>query len=121
MTNEERIKCNAIIHLAAGSAAGVAAVSAQIPYADHVLLVPIEITMVISLGKVFGIDITGSAAKGVLAGKLGTIGGMALSQALCGWIPLAGNIINAAAASGMVEALGWAIANDFSVSARHAA
>ena len=36
-----------------------------------------------------------------------------ISQFLLGWIPVAGNILNATTAAGITEALGWAVAKDF--------
>ena len=39
--------------------------------------------------------------------------GGGLAQFLVGWIPIAGNIINAGTAASITEALGWALAEDF--------
>ena len=49
MTKSETIKCNAIIHAAATSAALVGAGLAQLPVCDNAVLVPIQTTMIISL------------------------------------------------------------------------
>jgi uncharacterized protein (DUF697 family) len=86
---------------------------AQLPTSDNAALCAIEITMTISLGAVFGIEITRSVASGIAATTAGTLAGRAISQTLVGWIPGAGNVINAATAAAMIEALGWAIASDF--------
>ncbi|MBQ9492420.1 MAG: hypothetical protein IJR54_01630 [Oscillibacter sp.] len=42
-----------------------------------------------------------------------TLVGRGVSQFLLGWIPGVGNVLNAATAAGVTEALGWAIAADF--------
>lgn len=114
MTSEQKSKCKKIIHTAAVGAAGVGAGMAQLPRADVPIIVGIEITMTISLGAVFGISLTESSAKSIVLATAGTIAGRGISQGLLGWIPGFGNAINAATAFGVVEALGWAIAKDFS-------
>jgi len=113
MTAEEKSKCHQIIHSAAVGAAGVGAGMAQMPGADIPIIVGIEITMTIALGGVFGVSLTESAAKSIVLSTAGTIAGRGISQGLIGWIPGLGNVINASTAFGVVEALGWAIANDF--------
>ena len=114
MTSEQKSKCKKIIHTAAVGAAGVGAGMAQLPGADVPIIVGIEITMTISLGAVLGISLTESSAKSIVLATAGTIAGRGISQGLLGWIPGFGNAINAATAFGVVEALGWAIAKDFS-------
>ncbi|MEA2688176.1 MAG: hypothetical protein QOD51_783 [Candidatus Eremiobacteraeota bacterium] len=69
--------------------------------------------MVIALGKVFGIEVTESVAKSMVLTGAATLVGHATSQVLVGWIPVIGNIINAATAAGITEAMGWTIANEF--------
>lgn len=113
MTAEEKSKCHKIIHSAAVSAAGVGAGMAQLPGADVPIIVGIEVTMTIALGGVFGVSLTESTAKSIVLSTAGTIAGRGISQGLIGWMPGLGNLINASTAFGVVEALGWAIANDF--------
>jgi uncharacterized protein (DUF697 family) len=81
--------------------------------ADHIALIPIQVAMVIALGKVFDVHLTESAAKGVIYTGVAATVGRAVSQILVGWIPGIGNAINAATAAGLTEALGWATANRF--------
>ena len=114
MTENEKSQCDTIIHAAAVAGAGVASGLAQLPGADNALLVPIEIGMILSLGGVFKIDLTESAAKSILGGYVATMVGRGVSQALFGWIPFIGNALNAATAASVVEMLGWAIVADFS-------
>ena len=113
MTAEEKSRCHRIIHTAAVSAAGVGAGMAMMPGADVPIIIGIEVTMTIALGGVFGVSLTESAAKSIVLSTAGTIAGRGISQGLVGWIPGLGNVINASTAFGVVEALGWAIANDF--------
>lgn len=110
MNSDTKEKCHAIIHTASVSAAGVAAGLAQVPVADHVLLIPIQITMIVGLGKVFNVEITESVAKGVALSMAGMFVGRAVSQVLVGWIPGLGNAVNSATAAGITEAMGWAVA-----------
>lgn len=114
ITDDQREKCHVIIHSAAMAGAGIAATLAQIPGSDNLPLVATEVTMVIALGKVFGIDLKESAAKSFIAGSLGTLVGRGVSQFLFGWIPGLGNIIDATTAFGVIESLGWVVVDDFS-------
>ena len=86
---------------------------AQLPGMDVPVLVGIEITMTISLGAVFGINVDESTAKSIVIAATGTIAGRGISQAMFGWILCYGNIINAGTAVAVIESLGWAIAKDF--------
>ena len=55
MTKSETIKCNAIIHAAATSAALVGAGLAQLPVCDNAALVPIQTTMIIIAALIEGV------------------------------------------------------------------
>ena len=114
MTSDQKSKCNAIIHTASVAAAGAGAGLAQIPGSDNAVITPIQLTMTISLGKVFDIDLSESAAKAALGSVAASTIGRTISQVLIGWIPGIGNAINATTAAGLTEAMGWALADDFS-------
>lgn len=86
---------------------------AQLPGTDNAVIVPIQITMIISLGAVFGVKLTESAATSAAGTATATLVGRGLSQALIGWVPIVGNVINAATAAGVTEAIGWAVAANF--------
>ena len=86
---------------------------AQLPGSDNAVIAPIQITMIIALGKVFGKSITRSFATSLLATAGATVGGRLLSQVLVGWIPFVGNAVNASTAAGVTEAIGWWIADYF--------
>jgi uncharacterized protein (DUF697 family) len=113
MTEDQKQKCHAIIHGASVSAGAVGAGLAQIPLSDHALIVPIQIAMIVGLGKVFNVEITEAAAKGIALGMAGMFVGRAVAQVLIGWIPGVGNATNAATAAGVTEAMGWAVASRF--------
>lgn len=113
MTDSERSKCHAIIHSTATLAGGVGAGLAQLPTSDNALLIPLQVGMIISLGAVFSMELTESAARATLATTSASLVGRGVSQVLCGWIPIIGNIINACTASGITEIIGWAVANSF--------
>ncbi len=113
MTESQREACHQIIHGAAASAAAIGAGLAQLPCADTVIITPIQIGMIESLGNVFGINLGEATAKAILAGALASIGGRSLTQVLVGWIPGIGNIVNATTAAGITEAIGWIAVEDF--------
>lgn len=106
-------KCHAIIHSAAVSAGAVGTGMAQIPLADNAVITPIQIAMIVSIGSVFEMRITESAAKGIIATCATSIAGRGLSQLLWGWIPGLGNAINTATATGITEAIGWVAVKHF--------
>ncbi len=113
MTKEQENQCHTIIHSASVAAALAAAGLAQLPGSDSAVIVPIQITMIISLGSVFGNTIDKSWAKSLLSTYIATYVGRSISQWLFGWFPGIGNAMNAATAAAITEAMGWAIANDF--------
>lgn len=113
LTSSQKAKCHGIIHTASFAASGIGAGLAQVPCSDSVIIAPIQLAMTISLGQVFGIELTQSAAKSAIATASATTIGRAASQVLIGWIPGLGNILNAATAASVTESLGWVIANDF--------
>lgn len=121
MTSEQRSKCHAIIHSASASAAAVGGGLAQIPCSDNAIITPIQLAMTISLGRVFGLDLGDSSAKAALASVAGATVGRAASQVLLGWIPIAGNLINAGTAASVTETIGWMLAEDFAKQCANAA
>ncbi|MCD8238637.1 MAG: hypothetical protein LUC92_04775 [Clostridiales bacterium] len=114
MTKTEKTLCHGIIHTASLGAAGVGAGLAQVPLSDNAIITPIQLTMIISLGKVFGKEIDKSTAKACLASQAASTVGKTAVQVILGWIPGVGNAANAAAAGALTEGIGWIIANEFS-------
>lgn len=113
MISEERTLCEAIIHTASVAAAGVGAGMAQIPGSDNAVISPIQLTMAVSLGKVFGINLDESAAKAAVVTGGAALVGRTISQVLIGWIPGLGNAVNAITAASITEGIGWAMAKEF--------
>ncbi len=113
MTPDQEAKCHGIIHSASVAAAGIGAGLAQIPVSDNALITPIQLAMTISLGAVFGVELTKSAAQASVASATAATVGRGFSQVLVGWIPIIGNVINATTAATITEAIGWLLANEF--------
>lgn len=99
--------CHTVIHTASVACGGVGTGMAQIPLSDTAVIMPIQVTMIIALGKVFDIRLDEGAAKGILASAGASIVGRGISQVLVGWIPGLGNAINTATAAGVTEVIGW--------------
>lgn len=114
MTEEEKIKCHAIIHPASLVTAGIGAGLAQAPTSDTVVIVPIQVAMIIALGAVFNITLDESTALATLSTTTASLTGRSISQVLVGWVPITGNIINAITAASITESIGWTVANEFS-------
>lgn len=113
MTSEQEKLCHTIIHTASAAAGAVGAGLAQIPLSDKAIIAPIQLTMTVALGKVFGLEFTKSAAKAAIASTAGVSVGRTASQLAIGWLPIAGNVINAGTAVTLTEAIGWMLAEDF--------
>ncbi len=114
MSSKQYAECHAIIHTASAAAAGVGTGLAQIPLSDTAVITPIQIGMIMALGKVFDLEITESMAKAGIASATAAGLGRAASQVLIGWVPGIGNAINASTAAAFTEGLGWAMVSDFS-------
>ena len=113
MPEDQKQKCHTIIHGAAVAAGGAGSGLAQVPMADSAVITPIQIGMIIALGKVFDQKITKSAANAILSGMVASFAGRTASQLLVGWLPLVGNAVNAATAASLTELVGWNAAEQF--------
>ena len=117
MTSWQKDQCHKIIHTTAVSAGATGAGAGLFgPIAalttDATVLIRLEITMIIRLGKVFDKEISKSVAASVLAAAAATTVGKSAASFLS-MFPVVGAFANAAAASGTVEAVGWATAKLF--------
>ena len=101
-------KVHGIIHTAAIASGSVGAGLAQLPGADAPVLTAIQTTMIIAIAHEHGTNITKTAAADLLLTFTATNLGRGASQWLVGWIPGWGNSINAATATALTEAVGWA-------------
>jgi len=106
-------RCRKIIHMSALVGGLVAAGLAQLPASDNALLVPLEITMVISLGAVFGLRFRDSFRTSLVVTTAATMIGRGVSEFLFGWVPVLGNIWDCLTAIIVIEVLGWVIVKDF--------
>ena len=111
MTTAQKIKCNLVIHSASVANGAIGGGLAQIPTADSVPMAGVQVTMVVSLGKVFRKKISKNLAEGIVLGFAAAYAGRAISQAAVGWIPGYGNIINLTTAAALTEAMGWFVAH----------
>ena len=112
MNTSQFKKCSLAIHTASGisGAAGFVPISV----ADAIPISAAQITMVVTLGKVFNQKITESAAKGLIGAAASTFVGRSLVKL----IPVVGWGVSAAVAAGVTEAIGWTIAVDFAKKAK---
>lgn len=113
MTSKERVLCNGIIHCASAAAAAVGGGLAQIPTSDNLIITPIQLSMAVSLGEVFGVTLDQSTAKAAVASAVAATVGRTASQVLIGWFPGVGNAINATTAATITETIGWIMAKEF--------
>lgn len=108
-----------IIHGASVAAGGVGAGLAQLPGADMPVLVSIQTAMVVGIASQHEVTLEKTAAADLVLTFAAAMAGRGVSQALLGWFPLIGNIINAATASTITEAIGWAANAYFSDPGKH--
>lgn len=106
---EIRKKCHRTIHAASLTAAIIGC--SPIPFSDAILLVPVQITMMARLHKIFGQSWTKSLAKS-MSKELIVVGlGKSAVGNIMKIIPAVGTVagaaVNATVASVITEALGW--------------
>lgn len=121
INDSERIKCHTIIHTASVAAGVTGAGLCWLPCSDAPIISAAQITMAISLGKVFGIKLGKSAAKAAIAAAAASTAGRSVSQLGTFWIPFANFAVNAGTAVGLTEYVGWTLAKDFAEQAAKAA
>ena len=103
MPKELEKKCHIAIHTATTAAAAAGAI--PIPMSDAIPITAAQIAMIISLGKIFDVVLSQSAAKSIASVTITQQAGRAL--------PVAGSVIGATTAAMITEALGWIVADDF--------
>ena len=114
MTEEQKNKCHAIIHVhAAACCAGNLVLVPGVGIAADLVAMT---TMAMSLSGVFGGSITEEAAKGLAVAALKRTALKqpikTISKELAKLIPIDGPAFSSAVSVAMCEAAGWAIAND---------
>lgn len=107
--DETRKKCHQTIHSASLTAAIIGC--SPIPFSDALLLVPVQITMMARLHKIFGQSWTKSLAKS-MSKELIVVGlGKSAVGNIMKIVPAVGTVtgavVNASVASVITEALGW--------------
>jgi uncharacterized protein (DUF697 family) len=120
MTDTENSRCHKIIHSASVAAGGVGAIGV-FPLSDAIPLAAIQLKMIHSLAKVFGLNLTDEAARATLAVAAAAAGGRQLTKLFTCWMPVFGSLVSASTAAGITEAIGWTIASEFDREARRAA
>ncbi|MEG0237793.1 MAG: hypothetical protein RR523_10415 [Cetobacterium sp.] len=113
MDENKEIRCHAIIHTASAATGGVGAGLAQLPLADAIPIMTVQVGMIMSLASVYEVELTEGAAKGLIAGFAGTTIGRNVAGVLVGWVPGFGNAIKASTAVALTEAIGWAAVSHF--------
>lgn len=115
MPKELEKKCHAAIHSATLTAAAAGAI--PIPMSDAIPITAAQISMVIALGKIFGITLSEAATKSILGVGVTQQAGRALATNLIKAVPgagtIVGGVIGASTAALLTEALGWIVADDF--------
>ena len=99
-------KCEKIIRTAAIACGGVGTGFAQLPLADSAIITPIQVAMIINIGKVYGRDITDSMATAIIGSLSSALTGRCISAVMFGWVPIIGNVVNTVTAAGLTAAIG---------------
>lgn len=97
-----------IIHGAALAAAGVGGGLARLPGADAPVLVSLQSAMVTAIAEHRGVSLTRAAAVELVLTMLATMTGRTLAGGLVRLLPGMGEVINAATAAAVTEAVGLA-------------
>ena len=105
-------KVHGIIHCASLACGAIGAGLAQVPGSDSAAIFPLQTAMIIAIASEHGVTVGKTAAAELLLTFSATVVGRTLSQVLVGWLPGLGNALNAVAAAGVTETIGWA-ANEY--------
>ncbi|MFR5348179.1 hypothetical protein [Romboutsia timonensis] len=115
MTDEQKKRCHEIIHAASISAAAVGAGAASVPVVgsfvslcDESAITPIQITMIVSLGKVFDVSLDKTTAASLLTGMVTAKVGRKVAGFFAGLVPGLGSVVNGGTAASITEGVGWA-------------
>ena len=106
--NEERdrkAECELIIN-AASTASAAAGGLTLIPGSDAVVIMPIQIGMVIALGRVYGVRVSKTIAKSAIYAGFGQIVGQGGVRLLLGLVPGVGSAVRAGVAFSVTQAIG---------------
>ena len=105
MTDEQRSRCQRIIHTSAALAAGAGGLS-PVPGPDAIVIMPIQVGMVAALARVFDVPMSRSLARSATYAALGQILGRGSAKLLGMWIPVWGQVVRAGVAFAVTEAIG---------------
>ncbi len=105
---DQHTRCAAIIH-GSSAAAGAAAATTIIPGSDFVAIAPVQVAMITALAEDFDVSWTDAAVRATLYASLGRIVGKGSANLVLRWIPVYGNLVRAAVAASVTEAMGWAV------------
>ena len=115
MTDEQKKRCHEIIHAASISAAAVGAGAASVPVVgsfvslcDESAITPIQIAMIVSLGKVFDVSLDKTTAASLLKGMVTAKVGRKVAGFFAGLVPGLGSVVNGGTAASITEGVGWA-------------
>jgi uncharacterized protein (DUF697 family) len=90
------------------AAAAVGGGLAQAPGSDAAVITPLQAAMIAALGSEHGVEVSKAAAAELVLPFSAAALGRGASQFLLGWLPGLGNVLNAATAVALTEAIGWA-------------
>ena len=110
--DSKRQRANVAVGIAAAAAAAVGAT--PIPIADAALIIPVQLTMLVSISAIWGLDLSEASLATIVSGAItstaGTLGGRALVGALLKFIPgvgtVAGSIISGSTAAVITTTFG---------------
>lgn len=115
MTDEQKKRCHEIIHAASISAAAVGAGAASVPVVgsfiqlfDESAITPIQIAMIVSLGKVFDVSLDKTTAASLLTAMVTAKVGRKVAGFFAGFVPGLGSAVNGGTAASITEGVGWA-------------
>ena len=105
---DQNKRCAAIIH-SASAAAATAAAATVVPGSDSIAIAPVQVAMITALADDFGVPWTDAAVRSTLYATLGTMVGKGSANLVLRWVPVYGNLIRAAVAVSVTQALGWSV------------
>ncbi len=102
---DRKAECERIITTASAASAAAGGLT-LVPGSDAILIMPMQVWMVIALGRVFGIRVSKSAAKAAIYASLGRVVGLGGVTVLSRLVPGLGNVVRAGVAFSVTQGIG---------------
>lgn len=117
LTNKQRNDVNLIINTCSALTGAAGFAGAQLPVADNLVITPIQVAMIIGIGKIMGVKISEGVANGIIKSAAAAFVGRGISQVVFSILPGIANAANTITAAALTQFVGRLAIKDFTQNA----